>query len=458
MSTATVAVVRSATGLLTAIVAGAVFGLACYTVGPGRTLLVLAGAGFLVLAARLPAVALTITPLLASFENHQLSIVGIGGLSPIEASMLALAAGWAWRALTGQTVVYPTVRDWPILLLIVALLPGVALGSSTVVIARLFIMWLAFFVAYLLVQGLEPQQMRRVLIAYAVGAAALGVEGVVNYINGGGAHLLQGGADVYGRASGAIADPNYFAAFLQLSAIPALALLVGGRGRWRYLLVVPLGLATAGVVLSLSRGGILGMSAAAVIVILGWTRSRIIALFLLTVLIAATVSGLNPFVNARVSEVVGERLSSVTTQSSDNHRFLLWHAAVNIVEENPLFGIGANAFQAEANRRGLTERGIPLENVHNTYLNIATELGLLGALGFGAWLIRIARDLLRAFRRKVADSHALVVGLAAAFVGYCIQALTVSQYRVEIIQATFFVFAGMVAALARRSGDEQPQS
>ena len=456
MSIATATVVRSTGSAFAAVAVGIVVAIACYSVGPVAAVLGPAAVAFLVLCATRPHLALFTAPLFAPFENFQLPVAGLGGLSPVEAAMLSIAAGWIWRAVSGGAVVYPRGRDWPIVVLLLSLLPGLAFGSDAIVIARIFVMWLAFYVAYLVAQELDPQQMKGVLVAYAVGAAFLGVEGVSNYVSGGGATLLEGGATVYGRASGAIADPNYFAAFLQLATVPALAFVVGGSSRFRWLLLAPIVAATAGVVLSLSRGGILGLAAAVSLVVLGWARSRLFALALLSVLVAATLTGLNPFANARVSEAVSERLSSVTTHSSDNHRFLLWGAAVNIVETHPLFGIGANGFEAEANRRGLTERGQPLENVHNAYLNVAAELGLLGATGLIVWLVRIGRNLLVVLRRRLDDTYALAVGLGAALVGYCVQALTVSQYRVEIIQATFFLFAGMVAALARQSAEEAP--
>lgn len=455
MSVAADSVVRSAAGAGTAVAIGAVLAVASYSFGPGTTALVPLALGFVVLCALRPDLALVVTPLLAPLEHYQLPVAGIGGLSPIEGAMLSLAAGWAWRALTGRPVVFPSARDWPIFVLLLALLPGIALGAAAVVVAKLFVMWAAFYVAYLVVQELVPRQQALVLAAYAIGAALVGLEGISSYVSGGGAHILQGGATIYGRASGAVSDPNYFAALVLLSAVPALAIVVGGKGATRWLLVPALLLAATGVVLSFSRGGILGMSAGIVIVVVAWTRSRLIGLVLVFFLVAASATGLNPFANARVSEVVTERLTSVTTQSSDNHRFLLWGASVDIIQEHPLFGIGAEAFEAEASRRGLTERGQPLENVHNAYLNVATELGIFGAVGFLAWLVRIGRDLWATLRRRRDVTYPLAVGLTAAFVAYCIQALTVSQYRVEIIQATFFLFAGMASSLARRS-EESP--
>lgn len=419
-----------------------------YHAGPFAPLVLAAGGAFTVLAMFHPGWALPVACLLAPLEGVQVPLGGLGALSPTEAAFLVLAAGWCWRALaTPDRVCFPGIADFPTVAFVLAVLPGATIGADPRVVARLGLMWTAFFLVHLTVRELAPHEVRRVLWALGIGAGLLGLTGLLNYVAGGGAVVAQGGAAVSGRASGGIDDPNYFSAYLQLAAVPLLGLAVGRLARPRALAFAVFGAAAAGVVLSLSRGGTLGLALAVGIVVMSWSRTRWVSVAVAAALAVTTVASLNPLLKADVTETVAERLSSATQQSSNNKRLLIWEKSVGVVLDHPAFGVGALEFEREANRLNLTQNGQPLQNVHNVPLNIAVELGLLGLVAYLLWLARVVRDLVAEGRRRRPHTFPLVVGAGAALAGYLLQGLTVSQYQVQVVHAAFFVVTGVAAAV-----------
>jgi O-antigen ligase len=411
--------------------------------------LLLAGAGaYLVLACVSPGWAVPIACALAPLEAVQVPLGKLGALSATETACLVLAVGWFWRALTRpESVSFPTIADFPTIAFILALLPGIAIGGEVPVVGKLLVMWTAFYFVYLTVRSLSPREIRRVLWALGLGAAALGVTGVLAYVAGGGAQVTEGGNAVSGRASGGIADPNYYAAYLQLAGVPLLALAVSRLTRRRIVAFAAVAAVALGILLSLSRGGTLGLVLATTVVVLSWSRTRWFTALVLVTLLGATVFNLNPLLSGEATEVVSERLANTTVESSNNKRLLLWQKSLGVIDDHKAFGVGALQFEGQANRLGLTQRGAPLKNVHNIPLNIAVELGLLGLAAYLLWLGRIARDVVTEVRRRRRETFGIAVGLGAAFLGYVVQGLTVSQYQVQVVQATFFVLAGVAATV-----------
>lgn len=439
---------RRAALVLGLVAGGAAVATFSYQVSPWIALAAPIALGYLVLSALRPALAMMIACMLVVFEDSQLPLGVIGSLSPSEFAFLLVGAGWVWRALEGRSDIrFVQIADYPIVALVLSVSVGLAVGVPATTVVRFLVDWTAFLLVFLTVKSFSPQDVRRVLLALSLGGGVIAALGALAYLRGGGATLTQSGAGVTGRAAAAILDPNYYGAYLQMVAIPLFALLVLGGLRPRLPWIGVLSLMMAGIALSLSRGALLGVVLGGGIVVLASARTRAVSLCVVTVVVATAAINVNPLLSSgTTSEVIAERLSSVGVQSENNKRTLIWSRAIELTISHPE-GIGALQFQAASERVGLTQLGRPLENVHNTYLNIAVELGLLGLLAYFAWLVRIGWDVAVEWHRRRRSTFAMTVGIGASLSGYSLQALTVSQYRVQIIFATFFVLAGAAAAL-----------
>jgi len=141
-----------------------------------------------------------------------------------------------------------------------------------------------------------------------------------------------------------------------------------------------------GTVLSLSRGGILGL------------------VMMLGLLYWNTTSGIRRALGIVVLGVVGaigvawqfaareeNQLGHYTLQDSETSRYELWRAARKIIERHPLLGVGSGRFQDYARDYAELSHSNIGKVSHNTYLEVATGSGLLGLLTFLMMLWHIVK-------------------------------------------------------------------
>lgn len=443
-----------ALSVLLAGVGAAFYSLSAYLVDPLLVPIALIGLVVVVVAVARPAWGLGIAFLAMPLELVQLPL-GSGALSPSESVLAMVAFGWIARAVAVPgSVVLPSARDAPVGVLLAAFLAGVTFVEDPTPVVRVLFLWVSFYFVYLQSQSLDSREMYWVLCALVTGAGILGAIGASNFLaSGSAADLFEGGSKTGARATGTFVDANYYASFLTLAAVPGVTLLLA-RFKQSWWLLAPLATAVAGVFFSLSRGGISAL-VFGLLVLLLWGRARTLVLILVPVVALLIVSGLTPLTNSEQVGIVSKRLGTLdSTITAVDLRPRIWATAIDVVGERPFFGVGVLNFSDAALAHGLSERGLPVENVHNTPLNFAAETGLIGVAGFlafaGQLLVRGGRALL------VRDElrYALALGILAALLAFFLQSLTVAQLRVNVIAAVFFVFGGFLTALSDRRARE----
>lgn len=196
-------------------------------------------------------------------------------------------------------------------------------------------------------------------------------------------------------------DPNYFTA----SALVGLPLALAFCGRhtawWKRLGASGCVLLTlVAIALAASRGGLLGLLAMA-----GWFawKKRRLSLFVLAgalmlpPLLLWSRSPLNRLLHPSASDV-----------KSSNTRLALWEAGLRMVEQHPLTGIGLGQFKSEVAQYAVGRKDLD-HIAHDTYLALASEMGLPGiliyALMVGGAALTLAR-LRRATTAAAADAPA----------------------------------------------------
>jgi len=192
-------------------------------------------------------------------------------------------------------------------------------------------------------------------------------------------------SDDWWRASGLYISPNHFAGFLEITAVTALAATfwsrfkIVGRVLSAYIALVCI----AGIAISGSRGGYVSLAAAlTLLLILSLTvLGRLKPEKLLPIGLGAA-AGLfvllgGAVVLATSSEFVTSRLSNIA--DTENMRLQLWDGAMKQFELAPILGTGSatyiyfgRIFRPEAIQND------PI-HVHNDYLHLLAEYGLVGA-------------------------------------------------------------------------------
>jgi O-antigen ligase len=92
-----------------------------------------------------------------------------------------------------------------------------------------------------------------------------------------------------------------------------------------------------------------------------------------------------------------DRLSTIRQSIMEdgmNQRLDLWLIALDTFSAHPLFGVGFGAFPSIAETRGFTKNEFFIPVVHNTYLSVITETGIIGFLLFLAVLAVVIRNII----------------------------------------------------------------
>ena len=207
-----------------------------------------------------------------------------------------------------------------------------------------------------------------------------------------------------GRLAGVV-DTDYFAAEL----IPAILIaacflfMTTGSRRTRQLAAAVAAVDLAAFALTQSRGGIVGLAVALLVavVVAGRARARIVAL-----LLALLAGSLGYYLGYRPAHVFdSDQRGGLNGVSSG--RLDLWRVAFRIFEGHPIGGVGlgnypnGGALLRNADLNLTIVRQIVTEHlvVHDTYLQMAAELGLIG-LGLFARRARASGPLGRPSPRR----------------------------------------------------------
>ncbi len=205
------------------------------------------------------------------------------------------------------------------------------------------------------------------------------------------------------RATGPLEDPNDLAYVLTAAAPIALVHLGAARGRRAFALSAALALLLAGSAATVSRGGALAFVAT-----LGYvTWRRLVPARLL-----AAGIGLLAVVGASVLVVAYDQVELAITQkryiASTNieTRTLRWEAALRMLGDNPLLGVGPGGAQTSyVEYSGFAELAEPTPVTHQMYLEVGAELGV-GGLGLFLSLILGAAVATELAVRRLRRAHA----------------------------------------------------
>jgi O-antigen ligase len=303
------------------------------------------------------------------------------------------------------------------------------------------------------------RHMQLVFATFVAGAGVFGVISIVSYVASG---RSAGGEGLQG-------DQNYFALY-QVAALPlALALAaMEDRPGWRSLLYAVVGIIVVSVAASLSRGGLVTLAVVVLatlalparLVFGSVTRKISYALMLATTATLALLVGAAPFL---------ERFRSIFDVSNPqadraSGRIDLWRAAWRGFLEDPLVGLGAGNFQARALDLLQTTPGVDIRRnyatagrvVHNSYLEVLTELGVIG---FALFLTVLGLTVWRmvGIYRRAAASDDLFVERSIAALSLALLAIAVGGLSLSLEYGRlFWLVIGLTLALDLLSRQRPP--
>jgi O-antigen ligase len=258
------------------------------------------------------------------------------------------------------------------------------------------------------------------------------------------------------RPSGTVVHSDFLAALVAPIALLALALAVEiRRGMWiRIGLLAIMAAGTATVLLAQARAAMVGFGVG-LLVLGAWyvLRGRI------ALRVVALLSGVLLFSALLFGGVIADRLlgnfGTDQFQLEVRSRVELNDLALQMIGDNAIIGVGLNNFvrvMDAYDRYGLIFAGNP---VHNLYLLVTTETGLIGALGFVLSAGAVAVATLRAARLPSGLLAAIGAAAGATMVFFGVEELLTFSLREDMPLAIFWLIAGLAVACVRMSERER---
>jgi O-antigen ligase len=294
--------------------------------------------------------------------------------------------------------------------------------------------WLIAIAAFVVVATTlhSPRDVAIVAAAFIVGSVASVAFGVANGALSAAATSANE-AVKQGRFTGGGGDPNVQAAGYILAMFLCAGLWSIARQRiTRFGLLLAFIIVTIGFFATQSRGGLLALAFAAVagIVALPRQRKRLLGLVGAASIGLGVVAALNPGAITRMTNFGG----------GASGRDDLWTVAGDIFNSHPWIGIGLNNFQDVAPHRALSSGPLTRVDlvaeqphlVHNVYLQLLTETGVIGLLIFLVVIAGALRASWLAAQRFDASGH----------VGYGDLARAILMAAIGMLAAQFFISDG----------------
>ena len=333
------------------------------------------------------------------------------------------------------------IREFNFLLIIFAVwafLSGILAIDHTLWIASIYEMTRAFLLLYLIYNSFSKKE--EVLFIFKISVLSLFISSLASFLFTGGLSFNLLASFFMTRFTGSALDPNYYA--MTVAAVIPLAFVATTRESHmilRFFWILSALFLIFTVIISQSRTGLLSIS-----VVFFYTmiyllrRKRKEALFVLIPVIIIVLM-LPSYTWHRLFLFLNTILTGVRSDISVTHRFALLGAAFDVFIKNPIFGVGLWNFQIHA------PHYTPYPMIaHNTYLEIASGLGLLGLIPFLMILHRGFIISKKAMNEPLAQE--LAWALSAALLGMFISMFFLSvPFKLDL-----WVMFGLAAVIGKK--------
>lgn len=313
--------------------------------------------------------------------------------------------------------------------------PSAALAAWLDSFSKIFVMTLA--VAWMVRHPLEFRTAARAIAVVGLIVALVALRNKVS-----GIELVEDGRVTVGRSYGSIlGDPNDLA-FILLPALGfSASLAYSARARLERLIF---GLAALLVLIAItytrSRGGLVGCLALGAVFAYTTMRSKSVATVAILGLVVALYIGMGLSSRVTASSVDGK------LDESAAGRIAMWSIAIRMGIENPVIGIGIANFERQAFKVSGKWKA-----VHNTWLSVLAESGIVGLGLFLGMVISTISTLFAALRSLPLDSHTyrcMALALLSSFAGLC----GAGSFLSHGFSWPIYVLIGLTAALKSAIG------
>lgn len=328
----------------------------------------------------------------------------------IQAAAILIAVLWIIRAWTKPTfeVFWPPIC-WPVVAFLIYALIRYRTAEVEYVARLEFLRICVYAVVFLAaVNNFHRQEFVQAIVWTLLGlATAISLYGLYQFATNAPTvwHFIKPATYVH-RGSGTFINPNHLAGFLEMILPLGLAMVLTGRLSHvaRIILAYACALLLVGIGISLSRGGWIATSLTLIcffVAILIHSRSRWI---IISVLLCLFV-GMAFYLGSSIQFQNRFQKTFASGKFGDS-RIDYWKPAVQMWKENPWTGVGPAHFDVRFPKYRPKEVQARPQYVHNDYLNLLADWGVLGAIMVVAFVVTFYVGALQAakYLRRKTDS------------------------------------------------------
>jgi O-antigen ligase len=404
---------------------------------PQAVLALIVGGGTLFLLLIQPVLSVHLFTAAVYAENLVRSDSGVTVMKGVGA---IIVVGWALSVLTRRRL---GLRASPVLIFLTLFIAWSAISMLSaynvqVAFERVFTFAQLGFVVFMFASVLDSvNRVKWVLRTIVAWTTVVSIHATALY--------LLGITDV---ASGVTLNRNALGMFIDVAIVCAYLLSqMTPDPRERLLLWGALPILFAGLALTFSRTGYLALVVALLLVAYRLAKTRGYVILATSVLMLALLIPLLP--EAFFSRV-GSILPAMDTQDDTvGLRLQRWKYAIRMIQDRPVVGVGPNNFVAALARYG---RGDILEKqglvVHDAYLNVAAEMGLVGLAFFLLMMGSGLREVNWMLRRLGRESRDLILSANAVEISLVVVLIEGITGNVEN-QKFVYVLLGLACSVGR---------
>jgi len=290
----------------------------------------------------------------------------------------------------------------------------------------------------------KSSDIKKFIAVLTTGVIVVCTNGFVQRITGEGLirHRTLTYMDHLRRISSSFVHPNDFGGYLVVVSIIFITFLFvqNIRLRNRVGAVVLAAISLVSLFFTRSRGSWMSFSAA--FLTLGALRTRkLLAIFMVLLLVMFIML---PYAVQKEIFALTDFKSGTTWE-----RVMLWKGTINMIKVHPVLGFGINTYSRNFPKYKPPEYP-DLRYAHNSYLQMASEVGIVGALLFIVFLITVLISSLKEFSQMATGLRkSLAVGLFAGLVGFSMNCI-VDTHLYSVTLAVFFhLLLGFCYSLCR---------
>ena len=246
----------------------------------------------------------------------------------------------------------------------------------------------------------------------------------------------ENNTDIAVRVYSVFFNPNILAEYLVLITPIAVGMTWYTKSmRKKFLFAASTGILLLCIVMTLSRGGWVGIALAALAFVL------LVDKRLLLLGVPIILGGL-----AFLPQKVLDRITSIgsTVDSSNLYRIKIWNITMDVIRDNLIAGVGFGYMPFKDTFERYI-RTMPIYHAHNTYLEVAAEIGLIGFIFF---MLLLLSTLKYAYVNLVKSEDKyfkyLGAGLFASIIGIMGHGLVEHFLYIPRIIFTFWIVLGII--------------